>query len=171
MRKLLSFILIVGLFTVSCGRNSSSSDNNSFEQSFNDENLEQEKSPEELREELKGRELLEPLTYVSSNEVTLTPQRIKTRSAGLFRDAEYEDDGALIEGYFKNSATLAKFKDVEVKINFYSQTETLIDEETYIVYEYVDPNSKKYFSIKIPEIPQAYDSFTFDVVGATAVIE
>jgi len=128
------------------------------------------KTPEELRAELKLQELNNPLDYLDHKDVTLRPQRKKIRNAGLFRDAEYVDDGALIEGYIINKATLAKFKDVVIKISFYSQTETLIDEETYVFYEYYEPNSKKHFSLKVYP-PVAYKKFGIQIVDAKPVYE
>ena len=138
---------------------------NSFENNQN----EVPKTAEELRLELLQQENNSPLKYLSSENVTLQKQRIQTRKAGLFRKAEYEDDGALIEGTFSNRATLAKFKDIEVKISYYSVTKSLIDTRTLVIYKFSEPNSSERFSIKIDEIPQAYNSFSFEIVGATAV--
>lgn len=128
------------------------------------------KTPEELRAELKQQELFNPTSYLDDKDVTLQPQRKKVRDAGLFRDAEYVDDGALIEGYIVNKATLAKFKDVVVKVTFYSQTETLIDEKSYVFYEYYEPNSTKHFSLKV-DPPKAYKTFGFQVTDAKGVFE
>ncbi len=140
--------------------------NNQNDLGNNNQNREILKTAEELKFELLQQENKSPITYLSSDDVTLQKLRIKTREAGLFHDAEYEDDGVLIEGYFKNKATLATFKDIRVKISFYSQTETLIDEQSYIMYEYYEPNSRKSFSFKIKEVPEAYKSFTFELTDA-----
>ncbi len=140
--------------------------NNQSDLGNENQNNETPKTAEELKFELLQQENKSPLTYLSSEEVTLQKLRIKTREAGLFRDAEYEDDGARIEGYFKNNATIARFKDIRVKVLFYSQTKTLIDEQSYIMYEYYEPNLSKSFSFKIKELPQAYKSFTFEITEA-----
>ncbi len=164
------FTLLLLTTLISCSSNS----NNSFPSSTSN-NLQEEEvrepTPEELRAELKAKEELEPNAYISHKNVFLTPQRIKVRNGGLFRDAEYEPDGALIEGIFVNSATLAKFKDIQIKIGYYSVTKSLIKTDSYTVYVFSEPNSSREFSIKIPEIPSAYDTFTFEVIGATAVHE
>ena len=167
--KKASFIIFttLSLSIVSCnsqdyGMNSQ----NGFEDNQNDDSP---KTAEELRLELVEEENNSPLSYLSSDNVTLQKQRVQTRKAGLFRDAEYEDDGALIEGNFSNKATLAKFKDIEVKISYYSVTKSLIDSETFVIYKFSEPNSSERFSIKIDEIPSAYDSFSFEIIGATAV--
>ena len=128
------------------------------------------KTPEELRAELKKIELLNPLNYLSDKDVTLKPKIKKVRDAGLFRDAEYANDGAIIKGYIINSSTLAKFKDVKVKVSYYSKTETLIGEKSYIIYEFYKPNSSKSFSIKVKP-PKAFKTFGFEVIGAQGVFE
>lgn len=162
--KSLLFILIFSSCT-------NAPDQQTWSGSEADNDVEEPKTPEELRLQLEEEEGLAPLDYLSYEDVTLDLQQIKTRNAGLFRDAEYKADGGIIEGTFLNSATIAKFKDVEVKISFYSQTETLIDEVNYVIYKYSEPNSRTHFSFKIPTVPEAYDSFTFEITGATAVRE
>ena len=127
-------------------------------------------TPEELRAELQQQELLNPLNYLEHNNVTLQPQRKKVRNGGLFRDAKYADDGALIEGFIVNKSTLAKYKDIKVKVTYYSQTKTLINEEEYVFYEFYDPNTTKQFSIKVYP-PKAYETFGFELIGATGVYE
>lgn len=125
------------------------------------------KSPEELRAELKAQEEISPLTYLEDKGVKMTPQKKKIRNGGLFRDPEYAPDGAIFEGDFINKATIAKFKDIRVKVSFYSKTKTLIKEDSYIIYEYYPPNSTKHFSFRVAEIPQAQTSFSFEIIGAT----
>lgn len=131
--------------------------------------LQRPKSVVELKMELKQQEEMSPLVYINSENVLLTPQRRKIRDEGFFHDAEYIPDGAIISGFIVNTATLAKFKDVRVKVSFYSKTQTLISQQAYIIYEYSEPNTKKHFSIKIAEVPTAYDTFNFEVTEATVV--
>jgi hypothetical protein len=127
-------------------------------------------TPEELRAELKQQELFNPTGYLEYKDVTLQPQKKKIRNAGLFRKAEYVDDGALIEGYIVNKATLAKFKDVVIRVTFYSQTESIIDEQSYVFYEYYEPNSSKAFSLKV-DPPKAYKTFGLQVTDAKSAFE
>jgi hypothetical protein len=125
------------------------------------------KSQEELRADLKRLELRSPLLYLSHQKVTLHPQQKKIRRAGLFRPAEYAPDGAIIEGAVSSKAAFATFKDVVVKISFYSKTETLIKEENHVFYEYYEPGSTKYFSLKLDKLPEAYARFSLEITGAT----
>lgn len=125
------------------------------------------KSAEELKAELKQQEQISPTTYIEDENVTLTPQKKKIRNAGLFHDAEYAPDGAIIEGNFISKSTVAKFKDIVVNVSFYSQTKTLIEEKSYVLYQYLNPNSTIHFSMKIDALPQAYKEFGFEITGAT----
>lgn len=132
---------------------------------------EKPKTPEELRAELKRQELSTPLSYIEDKHVLLYPKQKKIRNGGLFRDPEYAPDGAVIEGDFISKAALAKFKDVVVKVSFYSQTKTLIEEKSYVIYQYIEPNSTKHFSIRVDQLPGAYKEFRFAVTGATPVYD
>ncbi len=104
--------------------------------------------------ELKAQEQSSPSSYLTVDNATM--KRNLVREAGVFRDAEY--DGWLVEGTIKNSATLAKFKDVVLTIELQSQTGTTIEEKDYVLYEFYEPNSTKNFSIKIYP-PEETDKF------------
>ena len=135
------------------------------------EEPERPKTAEELRAELKQQELEAPLLYLIDTSVVLQPQQRKVREAGFFRDAEYAPDGAIIKGTFMNKASLAKYKDVVVKVSFFSKTKTLIKEESYVLYEYYEPHSSKEFAMKLDTLPNAYVDFGFEVVDAKPVFE
>jgi hypothetical protein len=129
------------------------------------------KTPEELRAELRLQEINAPLDYLDDKGVTLQPKEKKIRNGGLLRDPEYAPDGGIIEGDIINKATLAKFKDLVVKVSYYSQTKTLIEEKSFTFYEYYEPHSAKHFTMKVDVLPEAYKNFTFEITGATPVIE
>lgn len=162
--KLFIPVLSVAILLTAC-ENNRSYDN--FNDQLTEESPEIEKSPEELRAELKNSEEDSPLDYLSCGKVRMFPQEIQTRSAGLFHDAEYEPDGAIFRGTIENNATLGRFKDAKIKIQFYSQTNTLIEEQNYVIYEYLEPQSTTTFSFKTDSYPQAYDSFRVGLTGAS----
>jgi hypothetical protein len=167
MKLFTHLLLFAILFTLTnCG---SGSQSNNFRDEFTDESNEpeREKTPQELRAELKASEENSPLDYLSCGEVRMFPQERQTRSAGLFHDAEYEADGAIFRGTISNNATLARFKDARIKILFYSQTNTIIETQNYVIYEYLNPQSGTDFSFKTESYPQAYDSFKYELVGAS----
>jgi len=132
--------------------------------SCNNEPKERPKTPEELRAELKKQEQSEPLFYLSIDKPTM--KHNMTRAEGLFRDAEY--DGWLIEGKIKNTATLAKFKDVVLRVKHFSQTNTLIEQKDFVIYEFYEPRKMKNFVLKVYP-PEAHHTFDVDVVRATPV--
>lgn len=152
MKSTLPIITFLVLLIASCSNSASS------EQA-------RPKTPEELKLELKNQELNDPTTYLSAENVTMTENKVKTRDAGLFRDAEYKTDGYFIEGSIKNTATLAKYKDVILTVTLFSQTETVIEEKDYVIYEFYGPNSVNAFSFKINP-PSATNKFNVVVKDA-----
>ena len=120
-------LIIVALFFVQC--------NETF----------REKSPNELRIELQSHENSSPKRYIKLENVVMNKNKI--RDAGIFRSAKY--DGYLISGKVVNSATIARYKDLKITVDLFSKTKTLISQETYVFYEYYEPNSTKNFEIKI----------------------
>lgn len=149
MRKLFFLsLLCTSLFLTNCGGRNS------------DQNSSTPKTEEELRHELKCQEQNNPLKYLSDEEVTLE------KEVKLFKESH---KGTII-GYIINSATLAKYKDVTVKVTYFSRTDTEIDSEEYVFYNYYEPNSRNKFTLNVT-YPKAYDSFSFEVTGATPVYE
>ncbi|WP_188373893.1 hypothetical protein [Winogradskyella haliclonae] len=129
------------------------------------ENQSRKKTPEELRHELKQNEQSNPLDYISVAEAIMTPQRKKVKKAVLFKKAKYVDDGAIINGYIQNKASLAKFKDVKLKVTYYSNTKSIISEKTFILYEYYYPNTSESFTIKVYP-PESYSTLNINVINA-----
>ncbi len=151
MRKikiiLINVLLLVFLSVISCKEN-------------------REKTPEELKMELQALENNNPLQYLELVETTI--QRNKIKDAGLFSSAKY--DGYLIKGKVKNSATLAKFKDLKLMVEFYSQTKTVIESKSYVKYEYFAPNTTKEFTLKV-DPPEAMKGFGVYVIEASPTYE
>ncbi len=125
------------------------------------------KTPEELKMELKVQEQNSPTQYLTST-ATMSENKVKTRDAGVFHDAEYSADGNNIEGTIKSSATVARFKDVVLTVTFMSETETVIEEKDYVFYEFYEPNSTKPFSLHVYPTA-ATKKFNVTVKNATAV--
>ncbi|MBW6483067.1 MAG: hypothetical protein K0B10_08385 [Vicingaceae bacterium] len=128
-----------------------------------------DKTPQELKAELKEIELNNPLDYLYVENVTLQYQTKLVKKETFFKKAVYEDDGALIEGYIINNATIAKFKDISFEISYYSKTESLIKKyKPDILYEIYKPNTKTYFSFKVYP-PKSYVSFGIKIKTAKPV--
>jgi hypothetical protein len=137
--------------------------------SFSCEQKTHVKTAEELRQDLVRMEMNVPLYYLSDSNMVFNPQEKKVRDAGLFRDAEYAPDGAKITGYVNNTATIATYKDIVVKVSFFSKTKSLIDSKSFTVFEFYKPSTRTPFSIRLESFPKAMDQFGIEIVSATAV--
>lgn len=152
---LIGFAIFIGL--QSCNSTGSSSSMN----------FEKEKTPEELKAELKIQEENNPTQYVTV-DAKMKDSIVQTRKEGWFHGAEYGKDGSVIKGIIKNSASVAKFKDVVLTVSYYSATNTEIKSEDHIFYEFYDPTSSKPFSLYV-HAPEEMKSFGLTVKRATAV--
>ena len=95
------------------------------------------KTPEELKQELKSDEQNHPGNYLSvhySYKYKVYSNRFQ------------------IDGTLTNSATVATFKDVILSVSYYTQTNTFLKTEDYVVYKYVYPNGNTSFSLNV-EVP------------------
>lgn len=125
------------------------------------ENLAPKKSALQLKEELKSQEHDSPSVYLSLENVLMQNNKIK--NAGLFTNAKY--DGYLLEGQITNTATLAKYKDIQINVLLNSKTGTTLSDKTYTIYEYILPNSSKDFSIKV-DAPDETASYNASIINA-----
>ena len=71
-----------------------------------------------------------------------------------------------VHGVIKNNATVANFKDVVVKVTYYSKTQTVIGSNNYIIYDFFPPHSEKAFELKIDKY-DGTNTIGWDVVKAT----
>lgn len=124
------------------------------------------KSPEELRMELKSLEQSNPIQFLTV-DAKMRDSMVKTREEGWFNKAEYGKNGNTIKGFIKNSASIAKFKDVVLTVSYYSATKTVIKSEDHIFYEFYEPNSLVPFSIHVYP-PKEMKSFGLNVKNASA---
>ncbi len=104
---------------------------------------------EELKNQLAELESVDSLHYISVKLVNFEENLIMTRSAGLFRSAEYDTDGWNITGEIESKALLARYKDVVITVSYFSQTKSLINKKDIVIYEYIKPNSSIRFTLKV----------------------
>ena len=71
----------------------------------------------------------------------------------------------VIRGSVTNKATVASFKDVDVKLDFYSKTGTLLETDRETVYEVIAPGESKSFKTKY-FAPKGTDSVALHVLAA-----
>lgn len=92
-----------------------------------------QKTEDELRAELNNKEKSTPKDYLSAKYSYWSNLAANT----------------IVEGNIFNSATLAGFKNVKIKVNFYSKTDVLLGSEIFTVMEFVPPGGSASFRHKI----------------------
>ena len=71
----------------------------------------------------------------------------------------------VVKGTITNKATVASYKDVDVKLDFYSKTGTLLETDKETVYEIIAPGQSKNFKTKY-FAPKGTDSVALTVTAA-----
>lgn len=71
----------------------------------------------------------------------------------------------VIKGNLFNNAKMVHFKDVEIKLSFYSKTGTLLEEDLETVYETINPGGSTTFKSKY-FAPKGTDSVGLKVIAA-----
>lgn len=71
----------------------------------------------------------------------------------------------VVKGSITNKATVAAYKDVDVKLDFYSKTGTLLETDKETVYEIITPGQSKNFKTKY-FAPKGTDSVGLSVTAA-----
>ncbi|MDP4286145.1 MAG: hypothetical protein Q8891_17170 [Bacteroidota bacterium] len=74
----------------------------------------------------------------------------------------------VVNGTISNKATLAVFKDVDIKLSFYSKTQALLETDKETVFELLHPGESKDFKTKY-FAPKGTDSVGLDVLSAKVV--
>ena len=71
----------------------------------------------------------------------------------------------VVKGTITNKATVTSFNDVEVKLDFYSKTGTLLESDRETIYENIAPGQSKNFKTKY-FAPKGTDSVALAITGA-----
>ncbi|MEO7293082.1 MAG: FxLYD domain-containing protein [Ginsengibacter sp.] len=74
----------------------------------------------------------------------------------------------VVKGTITNKATVASYKDVDVKLDFYSKTGTLLETDKETVFEVIAPGQSKNFKTKY-FAPKGTDSIALAVTAAKNV--
>ena len=111
----------------------------------------EEKTPEQLRVELWAQETATPLEYLRV-DYTVRENLIGEK---------------VFEGTVTNSATIATFKDVVLKITYITGTHTVLGTESFVLYKYLSPGGNQSFKVK-KYSPEDADSFSVTIEEATA---
>ena len=103
-----------------------------------------------------------------SNKLNLEQIEKKSPSKFLVADGERKNNilgQSVVKGQIKNSAKIVSYKDVDVKISFFSKTGTLLEVAHEIVYETIAPGNSRKFKSKF-FTPKGTDSVAFSIAGA-----
>lgn len=71
----------------------------------------------------------------------------------------------VVKGTLFNSAKIVSYKDVDLKLSFYSKTGALLEEDHETIYETVEPGGSKSFKTKY-FAPKGTDSVAIKVISA-----
>jgi len=110
------------------------------------------KTPEQLREELKQKEMMNPANYIIPT---------KKRRKNLIGET-------IFEGTLSNTASVANFKDVILKVTWLTKTNTSLGVSRYIVYEYIGAGKSAQYLIRTVG-PSEYTNTQVAIESATPV--
>ena len=71
----------------------------------------------------------------------------------------------VIKGSVSSTAKIVSYKDIDIKLSFFSKTGALLEEDHEVVYETVGPGGKAGFKSKY-FAPKGSDSVAFKIIGA-----
>ena len=111
-------------------------------------------------------------SYKSTKE-SLLKKEIKSPQSFLFvggHDKRNILGQTVVKGVITNKATVAVFKDVDLKLSFYSKTRALLETDKETVFEVLQPGESKNFKTKY-FAPKGTDSVRLEVLGAKVVGE
>ena len=71
----------------------------------------------------------------------------------------------VVKGTLNNTAKVATYKDIQVKLNFYSKTGAMLEEDSETIFETIEPGKSADFKTKY-FAPKGTDSVALKVTGA-----
>jgi len=71
----------------------------------------------------------------------------------------------VINGEIENTAKVATYKDIEVQVDFYSKTNTLLSSQTETIYEYIEASKTSSFKFKL-DCPTDTERVNCSIVNA-----
>ncbi len=142
MKKLFLFSLILSLILFSCNSDSA-------------KKAQAEKESYELtKENLLKKEQKDPRSFLLVNG----------------HDKKNILGQTVVKGIVTNRATVAVFKDIDLKLSFYSKTHALLESDKETIFETLNPGESKNFKTKY-FAPKGTDSVALEILGAKMVDE
>ena len=138
MKKYFAVVILVAIFLFACNENDS---------------LQQKKQSYEVtKKELLSKEQKDPTAFISitgHNKKNIVGQTV-------------------VRGTLTNKASIAVFKDVDIKLSFYSKTKALLETDKETIFEILEPGESKDFKTKY-FAPKGTDSVGLQVLGAKVI--
>jgi hypothetical protein len=138
MKKYFAAVILVAIFLFACNENDS---------------LQQKKQSYEVtKKELLSKEQKDPTAFVSisgHNKKNIVGQTV-------------------VRGTLTNKASIAVFKDVDIKLSFYSKTKALLETDKETIFEILEPGESKDFKTKY-FAPKGTDSVGLQVLSAKVI--
>lgn len=106
-------------------------------------------SPEQIKRELQEAEWINPQKHLTLSGVQHT----------VFNKFS-------VEITVKNAAMLATYKDVQIKVDYLSKTNSLLLSKTYVQYDFFPPQKTKVFTWNLPDAPRATQYIHISLVNA-----
>jgi hypothetical protein len=138
MKKYFSLVIFAAILLFACNENDSSK--------------EKKERYEVTKKELLSKEQKDPTAFISisgHNKKNIVGQTV-------------------VRGTLTNKASVASFKDVEIKLTFYSKTKALLETDKETIFEILEPGESKDFKTKY-FAPKGTDSVGLQVLGAKAI--
>ncbi len=134
-----------------------------LEQQKAEQERQRENTPERLRFRLLKQEQNSPTNYLSGSgtlveNITRHPSLLNRRT---------ETDGYRIQGYVRNDATMAQYKDVVIVVHYYTKTMTLLSSTEFIIPEYFNPRSTTNFGPYKLYPPHGYATWSMEIKNAS----
>jgi hypothetical protein len=112
--------------------------------------------------EIQSKDLYEANKAQLAEAEKKNPERFLTAQGGSKKNVLGQ---TVIRGKLFNNARIVTFKDIDIKLSFYSKTGALLGEDHEIVYETMEPGSGKNFKSKY-FAPKGTDSVSMKVISA-----
>jgi hypothetical protein len=111
----------------------------------------------------------EPQTY-EQKKLSIEQEEQQNPSQFLEAGGNYRTnflgDKMKVSGYVQSTATVANFKDIVIRVTFYTRTDTEIKSENYTLYEFVNAGKRVNFQWKLAA-PSNCEKLGWDVISAT----
>jgi hypothetical protein len=118
----------------------------------NDSSQQKKESYELTKKELLSKEQKDPTAFISisgHNKKNIVGQTV-------------------VRGILTNKASIAVFKDVDIKLSFYSKTKALLETDKETIFDILEPGESKDFKTKY-FAPKGTDSVGLQVLGAKVI--